>query len=109
MKKLLAIIAESVPFKPNFSKISEIINVSRNSLEDYFMYMEDLDWSRRFWEKGYKVAYVGQAEIIHLHRRQSAAESILKTLFSKTARHHIISFVKYLLKFRAKELPNLKS
>lgn len=39
-KKLLSIIAESVPFKPNFSKIAEMINVSRNSLDDYFSYME---------------------------------------------------------------------
>lgn len=40
LKRLLLIIAESVPFKPNFSKISEIISVSRNSLDDYFSYME---------------------------------------------------------------------
>jgi len=40
LKKLLSIIAESVPFKPNFSKIAKIINVSRNSLDDYFLYME---------------------------------------------------------------------
>ncbi|SHF32822.1 hypothetical protein SAMN05444274_104438 [Mariniphaga anaerophila] len=40
LKRLLAIIAESVPFKPNFSKISGVINVSRNSLDDYFSYME---------------------------------------------------------------------
>lgn len=40
LKQLLSIIAESVPFKPNFSKISEVINVSRNSLDDYFSYME---------------------------------------------------------------------
>lgn len=40
MKQLLSIIAESVPFKPNFSKIAEIINVSRNSLDDYFLFME---------------------------------------------------------------------
>ena len=40
LKQLLSIIAESVPFKPNFSKISKIINVSRNSLDDYFSYME---------------------------------------------------------------------
>jgi len=40
LKQLLSIIAESVPFKPNFSKISEIINVSRNSLDDYLSYME---------------------------------------------------------------------
>ncbi|NJN28407.1 MAG: ATP-binding protein [Cyclobacteriaceae bacterium] len=40
LKQLLSIIAESVPFKPNFSKISEMISVSRNSLDDYFTYME---------------------------------------------------------------------
>lgn len=40
LKRLLSIIAESAPFKPNFSKISEIIGVSRNSLDDYFSYME---------------------------------------------------------------------
>lgn len=40
LKRLLSIIAESVPFKPNFSKISGIIGVSRNSLHDYFLYME---------------------------------------------------------------------
>lgn len=40
LKRLLSIIAESVPFKPNFSKIAEMIGVSRNSLDDYFSYME---------------------------------------------------------------------
>jgi GT2 family glycosyltransferase len=75
--------------------------------ERYFMYLEDLDWSRRFWENDYRVSYVGTAEIIHLHRRQSAAQGLLKTLFSKTARHHIISFVKYLLKFRGQKLPKI--
>ena len=40
LKRLLSIIAESVPFKPNFTKIAEIINVSRNSLDNYFLYME---------------------------------------------------------------------
>lgn len=40
LKRLLSIIAERVPFKPNFSKIAGIIDVSRNSLDDYFAYME---------------------------------------------------------------------
>jgi len=70
--------------------------------------MEDLDWSRRFWEQGYKVAYIGKAEIIHLHRRQSVTDNLLKTLFNKSARNHIISFLKYLIKFKNKELPKVK-
>jgi len=73
--------------------------------ERYFMYMEDLDWSRRFWAAGYKVAYVGQAEIIHLHRRESISGSLWQTVFNKSARYHIISFIKYLWKYRGQKLP----
>ena len=40
LKRLLFIIAESVPFKPNCTKIAEMLNASRNSLDDYFLYME---------------------------------------------------------------------
>ena len=40
LKRLLSIIAESAPFKPNFTKIAGIIEVSRNSLDDYFVLME---------------------------------------------------------------------
>ncbi len=40
LKRLLTIIAESVPFKPNFTKIPQMLGVSRNSLDDYFSYME---------------------------------------------------------------------
>lgn len=41
IKQLLAIISKSVPFKPNFSKIAEILSVSRNSMTDYLMYLEE--------------------------------------------------------------------
>lgn len=75
--------------------------------ERYFMYMEDLDWSRRFWDKGFKVAYIGEAEVIHLHRRQSAADNLPKSIFSRSARNHIISFIKYLQKFRGQPLPKV--
>ncbi|MBS9767062.1 MAG: AAA family ATPase [Flavobacteriaceae bacterium] len=40
LKRLLVIIAESVPFKPNISKIASLLGVSRSSLDDYFSYME---------------------------------------------------------------------
>lgn len=40
LKQLLAIIAKSVPFKPNYSKIAAIMGVSRDVLPDYILYME---------------------------------------------------------------------
>lgn len=41
LKQLMAIIAESVPFKPNMSKISDMLAISRNNIADYLLYMEE--------------------------------------------------------------------
>ncbi|MBN2668207.1 MAG: AAA family ATPase [Bacteroidales bacterium] len=41
MKQLLYIIAHSVPFKPNISKLSERIGISRNTLVEYIKHLAD--------------------------------------------------------------------
>lgn len=41
LKQLLAIVAESVPFKPNMSKIAEMLTISRNNVADYLLYIEE--------------------------------------------------------------------
>lgn len=41
LKQLLAIIAKSVPFKPNASSIAAALSVSRNSVADYCLYIEE--------------------------------------------------------------------
>src|SRR5690606_38301225 len=41
LKQLLAIVAASVPFKPNMSKIAKMLNVSRNNVADYLLYIEE--------------------------------------------------------------------
>lgn len=41
LKQLLAIIAKSVPFKPNMSSIASMLNVSRNNIADYCLYIEE--------------------------------------------------------------------
>lgn len=42
IRLLLHIIAESVPFKPNISKLSERIDISRNNLVQFIKYLEDM-------------------------------------------------------------------
>lgn len=39
--QLLSIISESVPFKPNMSKIAEMLGISRNNMADYLLYIEE--------------------------------------------------------------------
>jgi predicted AAA+ superfamily ATPase len=41
LKQLLAIIAKSVPFKPNFSSIATALVASRNNIADYCDFIED--------------------------------------------------------------------
>ena len=40
--------------------------------ESFFMYGEDMDWCRRFWKHGWKLAFVSSAEAIHYGGASSA-------------------------------------
>jgi len=66
LKRLLAIIAESVPFKPNFTKIAEIIGVSRNSLDDYFLYMEHAGLIQQLRDETGGIRGLGKIDKVYL-------------------------------------------
>jgi GT2 family glycosyltransferase len=65
----------------------------------FFMYFEDTDLCRRFWQQGYKVVYNPEVKIIHNHVRQSAQIVWYKFFTNRTARWHIASWVKYFWKW----------
>jgi N-acetylglucosaminyl-diphospho-decaprenol L-rhamnosyltransferase len=72
----------------------------------FFMYMEDVDWCRRFWENGYKVIYFPDSRMHHYHGKGSAKGGLLRSLFfNKLTWIHIVSAIKYFLKYRGKALP----
>lgn len=67
----------------------------------FFMYFEDCDWCRRFWEAGWPVYYVHDIPLKHGHRRASAAIPGLKAvLLNPLTRIHIKSWLKYFWKWR---------
>ncbi|MBI4281224.1 glycosyltransferase family 2 protein [Candidatus Uhrbacteria bacterium] len=68
--------------------------------ERFFLYFEDVDWCRRFWKEGHEVWYVPEASLTHFHQRESAEVTGIATMFSKAARAHIVSYVKYFWKWR---------
>jgi hypothetical protein len=43
IKKLIYILSQSVPYKPNILKLGEIIGISRNTLLTYLHYLEEAD------------------------------------------------------------------
>jgi len=73
--------------------------------ERYFMYFEDADWCRRFWQAGFRVVYYPEARMIHYHIRQSADVPWFMGLFQRISRIHISSALKYFIKFRGKDNP----
>lgn len=72
--------------------------------EKYFMYMEDCDWCRVLWDRGWPVYYVHDIAIKHGHARDSArVPGIFRALFAnRLARIHLASWFKYLWKWRGK-------
>lgn len=72
--------------------------------ERFFMYFEDVDWCRRFWEHEWKVVYIADVEIVHYHGRESAKQSgMVSVIVSKQTRIHVSSWIKYFLKYSGKE------
>ena len=76
-------------------------NIKKIGLMDerYFMYFEDVDWCRRFWEAGFDIVYLPQAEMFHYHGKMSASNSIFSLLFNKMTFIHFLSGLKYFIKF----------
>lgn len=74
--------------------------------ERFFMYMEDVDWCRRFWEKGLQVVYHPGITIYHYHAKGSAKGGVIKALLSnKLTWYHINSARKYFWKYRGQKNP----
>ncbi|MEJ2883339.1 ATP-binding protein [Pedobacter sp. GR22-6] len=67
IRLLLHIIAESVPFKPNISKLSERIGISRNSLVLFLRYLEDMKIIRGLYPDTKGIGILQKPEKIYLH------------------------------------------
>ena len=66
LKQLLAIVAKSVPFKPNMSKIAELLNISRNNIADYLLYIEDAGMIAQLRSQTKGIRALGKVEKVYL-------------------------------------------
>ncbi|QQS61428.1 MAG: glycosyltransferase family 2 protein [Candidatus Moraniibacteriota bacterium] len=72
----------------------------------FFMYFEDTDLCRRYWEIGKKVIYFPKARIYHFHGKGSANGGLIRSLlWNKLTWIHIDSALKYFWKYRGKSYP----
>jgi GT2 family glycosyltransferase len=63
--------------------------------ERYWLWAEDLDWCHRFWEKGWKVLYWPEVEVVHLksasvgeHRSLRLNFAFHRSIWLFYAKHH---------------------
>jgi len=64
--KLLKIISQSVPFKPNFTKIAAMLEASRNNLDDYCYYMEQAGLIMQLRNRSEGIGQLGKVDKVYL-------------------------------------------
>jgi len=66
LKKLLAILAESVPFQPNIAELSRKLNISRDAIYNYLKYLEKALLINTLHAKGKGISLLQKPEKIYL-------------------------------------------
>ncbi len=75
--------------------------------ENFFMYFEDVDWCRRFWENNYKVVYNPAVTVAHYHGKASGNKNAVQAvLLNRYTRIHIKSAIVYFRKYFWKKNPH---
>lgn len=117
IKRLLSLGKEAVQEDMDYSKIQKVDWVSGGCLiarktaidksglmdERYFMYMEDMDWCRRFWQNGFEVWYLPEWKIEHIGGKASTKNF---SITNKLIWIHLISYCKYYFKWLHLKLPS---
>lgn len=72
LKKLLYIIAQSVPFKPNYSKLARDLDINRNTVADLIVYLEKAQLINILRDDSHGVASLGKVDKIYLNNTNLA-------------------------------------
>ena len=83
------------------------VDIVGNFDKRFFMYFEDVDWCRRFWENNYRVIYNPTVTVAHYHGKASGNKSAIHAvLLNKYTRIHIKSAMVYFWKYLGKKNPH---
>ncbi len=72
LKKLLYMLAQSVPFKPNYSKLERDLGISRNALPKYLLYLEKAGLIAILREKTKGIKILEKMEKVYLQNPNQA-------------------------------------
>lgn len=72
LKRLMYVLANSVPFKPNYSKLSRELEIGRNQLPEYIDYLEKACLFNSLKEKGASDTIIEKVEKLYLNNSNIA-------------------------------------
>lgn len=72
LKHLLIVLSHSVPFKPNYSSLSKIIGIDRQTLVDYIVYMEKAGLLKQLYSETGGVRGLGKVAKLYLENTNLA-------------------------------------
>ena len=72
LKKLLYVLAQSVPFKPNYTKLERDLEISRNTLPTYLLYLEKAGLINLLREKANGIKVLEKIDKIYLNNTDIA-------------------------------------
>lgn len=89
VKQLLAIIAASVPFQPNVSKLSDKMGINRNTLLSYFHYLEEIGLTKNLFKQSSGISalqkplktYLENTNMMYLLAQENANKGNLRETF----------------------------
>jgi predicted AAA+ superfamily ATPase len=67
LKQLMYILSQSVPFKPNFTKIAQKLGIHRNQVADYILYMEKAGILNQLRNSANGLGLLGKVEKVYLN------------------------------------------
>lgn len=102
VKQLLQIVAQSVPFKPNVSKLSDRIGINRNTLVSYLYYLQEAHIIKHLYKDAKGITQLQKPDKIYLEntnlqytlaRKNVNSGNIRETFFiNQLGRDHLVEY-----------------
>lgn len=100
LKQLLTVISRSVPFKPNYQKLSQMLDINRAQVKDYMLYLEKAGLVAQLRDSTGGIRALGKVEKVYLSNtalayllggHQTDIGNIRETFFfSQLQNNHIV-------------------
>jgi hypothetical protein len=102
IKQLISIIAKAVPFTPNVSKLSEKIQINRNTLLSYFHYLDEVNLTKNVFKENTGInllqkpmkVYLENANLMYLLAKEEVNTGNLRETFfaNQVGYQHILNY-----------------